>query len=220
MPQNQGVSTAPKQTKAQRQAEQRAAQLESFKKKQAAQKRNRILTIALSIFGALAVLALVAVVIIINVQPKPSDASLDNVVTFTDLEQTHVEGTVDYPMTPPAGGPHNAAWLNCGIYSEPQQNENAVHALEHGAIWITYDPDLPESDVAILKDRTPSEYAILSPYPDLGVPMAISAWGAQYKFTDPSDPVVDAFISKYWRSADSPEPGAPCTGALDGPGKE
>jgi hypothetical protein len=221
MPQNHGVSTAPKQTKAQRQAAQRAAQLEAFKKREKAAKRSRILTIALSIFGVVAVIALVATVIVINTQPKPDNSALlENVQTFTDLEQTHVEGTVDYPMNPPAGGPHNQVWLNCGIYSEPVPNENAVHDLEHGAVWITYDPELPASDIEKLKAKTPSSYAVLSPYPGLGNPYTISAWGAQLKLTDPDDPALQAFIDEYWRSNSAPEPGAPCTGGIDGPGKE
>lgn len=221
MPQNQGVSTPLKQTKAQRQAEQRAAQLETFKKKQAAAKRNRVIVIGLSVLGSLAVIALVATVIVINIQPKPdTGALLGDVQTFDDLEATHVEGTVDYAMSPPAGGPHNQVWLNCGIYSEAVPNENAVHDLEHGAVWITYAPDLPQSDIDKLKATTPSTYAVLSPFPGLDAPIAISAWGAQLKVTDPDDPALGAFIDRYWKAADAPEPGAPCTGGVDGPGKE
>jgi hypothetical protein len=220
MPQNRRVSTAPKQTKADRRAEARAAQLETFKRKQAAEKRNRLLLIGLSILGVLAVVAVVATVIVVNTQSKPDPALLDTVQTWDDLEQTHVEGTVDYPMTPPAGGPHFAGWLNCGVYTEPQVDEQVVHSLEHGAIWIAYDPELPESDVATLRDRMPGSYAVLAPYPGLDAPIAVSAWGAQLKFADPGDPAFEAFVSKYWRSADAPEPGAPCTGAIDGPGKE
>jgi hypothetical protein len=212
------VSTAPKQTKAQRQAEQRAAQLEAFKKRQVAEKRTRVLTIALSILAAVAVVAIVAVVIVINIQPKEPPA--DAVQTFPNLESTHVQGTVDYPMSPPAGGPHNPVWLNCGVYSEPVPNENAVHDLEHGAIWITYSPDLPASDLDALKAVTPDSYAVLSPYPGLDAPIAISAWGAQLKVTDPDDPQLQDFIDRYWRASDAPEPGAPCTGGLDAPGKE
>jgi hypothetical protein len=221
MPQNQGVSTPPKQTKAQRQAEQRAAQLETFKKRQAAAKRNRVLGIGLGILGGLAVIALVVTVIVVNIQPKPDNSALlGNVQTFPDLDATHVEGTVDYTMSPPAGGPHNQVWLNCGIYSEAVPNENAVHDLEHGAVWITYQPDLPAADIEKLKALTPDTYGVLSPFPGLDSPVAISAWGAQLKVTDPSDPALQAFIDKYRLSADAPEPGAPCTGGLDGPGKE
>ncbi|MEO8262853.1 MAG: DUF3105 domain-containing protein [Pseudolysinimonas sp.] len=215
------MSTAPKQTKAQRQAAQRAAQLETFKRKEAAANRNRFIVIGLSILGALAVVALVVTVIVINVQPKPDTGDLlGNVQTFDDLEATHVEGTVDYAMSPPAGGPHNQVWLNCGIYSEPVPNENAVHDLEHGAIWITYAPDLPQSDIDKLKAKTPSTYAVLSPFTDLDSPIAISAWGAQLKLTNPDDPALQAFIDRYWKASDSPEPGAPCTGGVDAPGKE
>ena len=218
MPQNQGVSTAPKQTKAQRQAEQRAAQLEVFKKRQAAEKRNRLLTIILSSLAAVAVLAIVAVVIVINIQPKAPAA--EGVQTFPNLEATHVEGTVKYDMSPPAGGPHNPTWLNCGVYSEPVPNEYAVHDLEHGAVWITYSPDLSATDLEALKAVTPDTYAVLSPFPDLDAPIAISAWGAQLKVTDPDDPQLQDFIDRYWRASDAPEPGAPCTGGLDAPGKE
>jgi hypothetical protein len=214
------VTTAPKQTKAQRQAEQRAAQLEAFRKRQAAERRGRVLTIVLSILAAVAVVAVVVVVIVVNTQSKPADAALGEVETFPNLERTHVEGRVDYPMSPPAGGPHNPAWLNCGVYDQPVPNENAVHALEHGAVWITYSPDLGDADLDRLKAVTPDSYAVLSPYDGLDSPIAISAWGAQLKLDDPGDPSLQAFIDRYWRAADAPEPGAPCTGGLDAPGKE
>ncbi len=45
----------------------------------------------------------------------------------------HVEGDIDYDGHP-AGGEHSAVWLNCGAYSEPVPEENAVHSLEHGAV--------------------------------------------------------------------------------------
>jgi hypothetical protein len=218
MPQNAGVSTAPKQTKAQRQAEQRAAQLATFKKREATAKRNRIIGIALGILGGLAVVALVVTVIVINIQPKPDTSNLlGNVQTFDNLEATHVEGVVDYPMTPPAGGPHNQVWLNCGVYDEPVPNENAVHDLEHGAVWVTYAPDLPQAEIDRIKSKIPSSYVVLSPFEGLANPLTLSAWGAQLKLTDPDDPAFDAFFDKYWKSADSPEPGAPCTGGTGTP---
>jgi hypothetical protein len=47
---------------------------------------------------------------------------------------------VDYPQSPPVGGPHNPIWQNCGFYSKPVRDEYAVHSMEHGAVWITYSP--------------------------------------------------------------------------------
>jgi hypothetical protein len=211
------MSDARKPSAKRQRADKRAAQLEEFRRKEAARKRNRLIGTVLSIVGIVAVIAVVVTVIVINVQPKPV---VLGVQTWEGLEGTHVEGTVDYEMTPPAGGPHNAAWLNCAIYDEPQVDEYGVHALEHGAIWITYDPaQTSDEDIEALRELTPDTYAILSPYPGIGSAMAISAWGAQLRFDDPSDPAVQEFIDTYWRSADAPEPGAPCTGAIDGPGK-
>lgn len=224
MPQNQGMSTADKPSKKEQRDQQRAAQLATFKKKQAAEKRNRRIGIVLAITGVLAIIALVTTVIVINNQPQaatPAVADVDpqGVQTWTGLTQTHTTDKVKYEMSPPAGGPHNPEWLNCGVYSKAVPNENAVHDLEHGAIWITYDPALSDADVKALRAETPSSYAVLSPYPGLDAPIAVSAWGAQYKFNTPDDPGLQSFIQKYWRSATAPEPGAPCTGGLDAPGK-
>ena len=35
---------------------------------------------------------------------------------------------------------HDPVWLDCGAYDAPVRDENAVHDLEHGSVWITYDP--------------------------------------------------------------------------------
>ena len=64
----------------------------------------------------------------------------------------HTEGNVDYAQTPPAGGPHDPVWQNCGFYTEPVRDENAVHSLEHGAVWITYLPSLPQDQVDRLRN--------------------------------------------------------------------
>src|ERR1051325_4821995 len=63
----------------------------------------------------------------------------------------HLAGKIDYQESPPVGGAHNVVWQNCGIYSTPIHNEHAVHSLEHGAVWITYRPDLPADQVEILR---------------------------------------------------------------------
>ena len=106
------------------------------------------------------------------------------------------------------------------VYSEIVPNENAVHSLEHGAIWITYDAATVTGDrLEILRKAIPSTYAILSPFPGLPTSIVASAWGAQLEISDPADPRLAAFIARYLGAASAPEPGSPCTGGLDGPGK-
>jgi hypothetical protein len=212
--------------KEQREAK-RSAKVAALKKQQAREKRNRIIGITAGSLGAAAVLGLVLVFVITSATPKvdPDDIAIGDLQEFPGIGNSHVDPTpvdyeADYGMNPPAGGNHFGAWLNCGIYSEPQQNENAVHALEHGAVWVTYDPEaLSEAEVETLRDAMPSTYAILSPYPDLPAPVVASAWGNQVQLDSVEDPRLADFITKFRQADTVPEPGAVCSGALDGPGR-
>jgi hypothetical protein len=131
----------------------------------------------------------------------------------------HTTAAVDYPQTPPAGGEHNPTWLNCGIYSEPVPNTFAVHSMEHGAVWATYDPTLSADQLETLRDHLPSTYVILSPYVGLPAPIVLSAWNRQLLLPNADDPRLPRFFEEYWRSQNVPEPGALCTGGSDGPGR-
>ena len=144
--------------------------------------------------------------------PSP-DSPIEGVQTFGNLARDHVDGRVDYPQTPPVGGPHSSVWLNCGIYDKPAPNENAVHSLEHGAVWITYQPELPAADVQTLRgDARGHAYVILSPYPNLPAPVVASAWGVQLRLSGASDPRLAEFIKYYEQGPQNPEPGAACSG--------
>jgi hypothetical protein len=143
------------------------------------------------------------------------------------LGHTHVSGPVTYSVTPPVGGDHNAVWMNCGVYSEPVPNERAVHNLEHGAVWITYDPSLPPHEVAALRafearqqvvDHTGSRYVDVSPYPGLPSPIVISSWGFQLRVDSSSDPRLQRFVNMFRVSSRyTPEYGGPCTGGVGSP---
>ena len=122
-------------------------------------------------------------------------------------------GNVTYPQTPPVGGAHSTIWQNCGVYSTPVRNEYAVHSLEHGAMWITYRPGLPASEIAkILDDVTAQPYALVSPYPGLPSAVVASAWGVQLKLDSAADPRLKTFVNTYKSGGLAPEPGGECTG--------
>lgn len=143
---------------------------------------------------------------------------IQGVTTFDNLPRAHQEGQLTYPQTPPVGGIHNPVWQNCGIYDQPIRNENGVHSLEHGAVWITYRPDLPAQDIEELRSLAGSRpYTLLSPYPGLPASIAASAWGVQLKVDNASDSPLAQFIAKYAQGPQTPEPGAPCTGGVGTP---
>ena len=110
----------------------------------------------------------------------------------------HLGGTLDYDKTPPAGGPHHDVWQNCGFYDEPVRDENAVHSLEHGAVWITYQPDLPQEQIQKLSDLAQSNsFVLVSPYADLPAPVVASAWGKQLRLQSPKDSDLKRFVRFY-----------------------
>jgi Protein of unknown function (DUF3105) len=149
---------------------------------------------------------------------KVSVGNIPGVVTYSNLARTHVSGPVTYAQNPPVGGPHNPVWLNCGIYGAPVANENAVHSMEHGAVWITYQPTLATGAVQHLISLVKGHsYVILSPYPGLPAPVVASAWGVQLKLQTASDSRIAQFIKKYEQGPQTPEPGAPCSGGTGSP---
>lgn len=166
--------------------------------------------------AVIGIVLLVALGVALRITRQSSDIA--GVQTFSNVPQGHQQGQLTYPQTPPAGGIHNPAWQNCGIYDQPIQNENGVHSLEHGAIWITYRPDLSAADVEQLRTLARGRrYALLSPYPDLPEPVVASAWGVQMKADGAADARLSQFVAKYAQGPQTPEPGAPCTGGIGTP---
>ncbi len=208
-------------------ARDREVKVAAFKREQARRKRTRAITIWVSAVAGAAVIALIATLVIVSNAPKldPPSVELTGLKTWTLVGGEHVDpATVnylaEYEMDPPAGGKHWSAWLNCGVYNEPQENERAVHSLEHGAVWVTYNPDQISGDkLRALERRVPKTFSLLSPYPGLKSPVVLSAWGAQLALTGIEDERFDSFVVRYWLSGTAPELGASCTGAVDGPGK-
>ena len=120
---------------------------------------------------------------------------------------------VAYEYSPPFGGPHDAAWATCTgiVYPVPIRSENAVHSLEHGAVWITYRPDLPADQVATLASKVEGkEKTMMSPFPGLTNAVSLQAWGYQLKVDSVDDPRIDDFIKALRVNASIEGPTALC----------
>ena len=110
---------------------------------------------------------------------------------------------VAYDRYPPVGGPHDAEWAACNgvVYDVAVRNENMVHTLEHGAIWITYNPDTIGGDLDALKALVQGkQYITLSPYPGLDSKISLQAWAHQLKLDSASDPRIQQFITALQRN--------------------
>jgi len=140
---------------------------------------------------------------------------IDGVVEYEITDFSHSQSDLDYAILPPPGGPHHPAWQNCGIYAEPIVTEHAVHSLEHGAVWITYQPDLAEAEIELLRQLVRGRtHVLLSPYADQAEPVTATAWGVQLRVESADDPRLAQFVQKYENGPQTPEPGAPCTNGV------
>lgn len=208
------ASQGARPTKRERRDEARRKREEVLRRRRRRERTRRILTLA-----AILVVVVVAGVLVVNAQrAKGTGDAPAGTKTFTVASRNHVQGTVKYPQDPPVGGDHAPQWLNCGFYSQPQTTENVVHELEHGAVWITYRPGLPSSQVDILRRlATGQTFVTVTPYPGLPAAVVASAWGKQLRLSSASDPRLQKFVTAFRQGPQTPELGAPCTGGIGQP---
>ncbi|MDT4929770.1 MAG: hypothetical protein QOF92_2637 [Pseudonocardiales bacterium] len=150
-------------------------------------------------------------------QPELAAAKQITGVTYrVEGQHNHVQGTIKYDSSPPVGGNHNGFWADCSgtVYANPIANENAVHMLEHGAVWITYNANtLPASELTALKKYVSGvNQMALSPYPNLKSPITLQSWGYQLSVSKASDPRIAQFIATLkYNQKTTPEYGATCS---------
>ncbi|SMQ15839.1 Protein of unknown function [Streptomyces sp. Ag82_O1-12] len=210
----------------------RRARIEEMRRaEQSRERRNRVLTIAASVV-VVAGLVVGGVVLVRSQDDKGGDTAAasdssgkgkfvtgkDGVKTWEGkLSRNHVAKAVKYASEPPVGGDHNQVWMNCNgdVYTEKLNNTNAVHSLEHGAVWVTYNADAKKADIDALAAKVKkTPYTLMSPMDDQKDPIMLSAWGHQRTVTGASDPNVDKFFEKFVQGEQTPEPGAACTNGL------
>lgn len=144
------------------------------------------------------------------------EAEIDGVEVEDGQTNGHVDGPIDYDADPPSGGDHNQVWLNCGVYDQAVPTENAVHSLEHGAVWFAYQPDLDSDqvDALVALAETEPDRIIVSPYPDLPSPVVAVAWERRLAVDDATDPRLEVFLETYVNGDQAPEPAVSCSGGV------
>lgn len=155
-------------------------------------------------------------------RPDPSTAIAG--VRPQDVREREHVATTDgpgYETRPPVGGPHGDTWAACSgvAHPEPVRDADAVHSLEHGAVWISYDPARTDAvTVQALTGRvTGDPYLLLSPYPGLDAPVSLQSWGHRLTLDTPEDPRFEQFIQALRDNPYlPPEPRGDCGPASEG----
>ena len=215
----------PKTGKSARSSAERKARVQEMRRaEKARERRNRILTITASTLVVVALVGWGAYALnSANEKEEQQTAEAKKPVKGAKtwdakkLGRNHVEQDVDYPMTPAVGGDHKNAWMNCqgDVYTKPVPTGNAVHSLEHGAVWVTYNDKASSTDIEQLgKKVTKTPYTLMSPVKEQTGAIMLSAWGNQLSVDTASDPRVEQFLTKYIQGEQTPEPGAACTNGL------
>lgn len=101
-----------------------------------------------------------------------------------------------YNSNPPTGGWHYPTPIQSGIYDEELIDEQIVHNLEHGHIWITYRADLDQAVVNKLADiaNDVGSQIVMSPRPANNAPITLSAWQYLLELDSLDEDLINQFI--------------------------
>jgi len=128
--------------------------------------------------------------------------------TFPILGRDHISVGATHPpynSNPPTSGSHYADPAGWGVYQKELPDEQLIHNLEHGGIWISY-KDIDEktkSDLEVIGKRYPGS-VVVSPRPANDAMIVLAAWGRLEKLERFDETKVIDFIDA--NKNKSPEP--------------
>jgi hypothetical protein len=134
----------------------------------------------------------------------------DGIEVYPSTTNRTVEGPIHYHRNPPTNGNHAPLWQNCGYYPEPIQDRNAVHSMDHGVVWITYRPHLPQQQLETLRSYGDENYVMVSPYPGQHAPVVATSWRVQLELDSADDPRLEQFVDGFKISELAPLSGNRC----------
>jgi len=125
---------------------------------------------------------------------RTADCKLE---TSPEEGSTHVSTDTDvqYEANPPTSGDHYEVPAEDGAYTETPLTETLVHTLEHGRIFIQFDPAAPETvkgDLKALFDEDPYHMVIAPNDTDMPFEVAATAWTQSLGCPKMNDDVFDA----------------------------
>ncbi|OGY47398.1 MAG: hypothetical protein A3J65_00945 [Candidatus Buchananbacteria bacterium RIFCSPHIGHO2_02_FULL_45_11b] len=95
------------------------------------------------------------------------------------MEASHIAAgsrLPEYTSNPPTSGPHYSQTARSGFRDEAIPDQNIIHNLEHGDIWIAYHPRLADEIKEELKQFGAAK-VIITPREANETDIALAAWG-------------------------------------------
>lgn len=104
-----------------------------------------------------------------------------------------------YNSNPPTSGWHYANPAPWGVQEKDLPDEQLVHNLEHGGIWISYQPALEGATVEKLRDlvRRYRSKVIMTPRAKNDTKIALAAWGRLDVFDIFDEKRIVAFVQAF-----------------------
>lgn len=110
-----------------------------------------------------------------------------------------------YNSNPPTSGPHYAQPADWGVYEKELPDEQLIHNLEHGGIWISYkdvDKDV-KAKLEAIGNRFPQS-VVVTPRAQNDTKIAVASWGRLQQFEQYDEQSIIKFIEA--NKNKSPEP--------------
>ncbi len=127
--------------------------------------------------------------------------------SFEIQGQTHIAGGAThaaYNSNPPSSGPHYAQPATWGVHDTELPDEQIIHNLEHGGVWISYKGIDATTTVALEKITRSQSKIIMEPRANNDAPIILVSWGKVQKFQSYDEQGINAFIEANKNM--SPEP--------------
>lgn len=138
-------------------------------------------------------------------KPRPGIAQKDN-------GRQHVQAKQYGGDQPPTSGDH-AEPVPWQVYSQEIPDANVIHNMEHGGVYISYRPDLPQDQIAKLRALFTKPYsnpkfspikAVVAPRAANKAPIVLSSWTRSETLQSYDEAkIIDYYLANIGKS---PEP--------------
>lgn len=156
------------------------------------------------------VVGVIAVIIVskITAPPEPPRPGIEQ----ADHGREHVSSKEYGGDQPPTSGSHAnpVAW---GVYDTEVRDDQVIHNMEHGGIYVSYQPDLPQDQIEKLKKLLSEPFSnpefqpkkiVLAPRAANKSPIELSSWRRSESLASYDQQKIKEYVTR--NTGKSPEP--------------